>query len=314
MDKFILAPLAGYTDKAMRELALFYGADIAVTEMVSAEGLSRDSAKTKELLERADGEERLIMQLFAPSADPIERAMPKLLEYKPTMIDINAGCPVPKVVKTGAGSALMKEPEKIKEIVKAIKSFTDIPVSVKFRLGWDSSTINFIEFAEKALEGGADALTLHARTRSQGYAGFADRAAFKALAKAFKSNDVTLYASGDVFTPEDALKRINEDEMDGVMFARGAIGNPFIFKETKELINTGSYTLPTPKEKIETALRHYDFMVKYYGVNVAGPEMRKHAMAYLKGLEGSKEAKARITKAITRDEYLDAFRLVEPTI
>lgn len=314
MDKFILAPLAGYTDKAMRELALFYGADIAVTEMVSAEGLSRDSVKTKELLERADGEDRLIMQLFAPSADPIKRAMNNLLEYSPTAIDINAGCPVPKVVKTGAGSALMREPEKIKEIVKAIKSFTDIPVSVKFRLGWDSSSINFLEFAEMALEGGADALTLHARTRSQGYSGFADRDAFKALSKAFKSNNVILYASGDVFTPEDALERINEDGMDGVMFARGAIGNPFIFKETKELIETGTYTLPTPKEKIETALRHYDLMVKYYGVNIAGPEMRKHAMAYLKGLEGSKEAKARITKAITRYEYLDAFRLIEPSI
>ena len=150
------------------------GADIAVTEMVSAEGLARDSAKTKALLERADGENRLVVQLFGPSEDPIARAMEKLMEYKPTVIDINCGCPVPKVVKTGAGSALMKEPEKIKRIVKTIKSFTGTPVSVKFRLGWDSDSINYLEFAEAALSGGAEILTLHARTRAQQYAGTAD--------------------------------------------------------------------------------------------------------------------------------------------
>lgn len=314
MDRFILAPLAGYTDKAMRELSLSYGADIAVTEMVSAEGLARDGEKTKELLERADGETRLIMQLFAPDEDPIKRAMPKLLLYKPTMIDINAGCPVPKVVKTGAGSALMREPERIKRIVAAIRSFTDIPISVKFRLGWDKDSINYLEFAEKALEGGADALTLHARTRAQGYSGVADRTAFRTLSDHFKGDDVTLYASGDVFSSEDAIARINEDGMDGVMVARGAIGNPFIFREIKELLESGSYSLPTKKEKLEVALKHYDLMVKYYGVNVAGPEMRKHAMAYLKGLEGSKEAKSAITKALSREDYLAAFRLIDSTL
>lgn len=309
MDRFILAPLAGYTDKAFREISLSMGADIAVTEMVSAEGLARDSAKTKALLERADGESRLIVQLFGPCEDPIARAMEKLMEYNPTVIDINCGCPVPKVVKTGAGSALMKEPEKIKRIVKTIKSFTAIPVSVKFRLGWDSDSINYLEFAEAALSGGAEILTLHARTRAQQYAGIADRAAFRALSREFRGRGVTLYGSGDVFTPEDALARIQVDGLDGVMFARGAIGNPFIFKETKELLSDGFYTQPDPEERMRTAIHHYDLMVKYYGVNIAGPEMRKHAMAYLKGIEGAKEAKARLTKAITRDDYIEAFRL-----
>ena len=308
MDRFILAPLAGYTDKAFREISLRMGADIAVTEMVSAEGLARDSIKTKALLERAEGEDRLIIQLFGPSEDPVARAMERLLEYKPTVIDFNCGCPVPKVVKTGAGSALMREPEKIKKIVKMIKSFTDIPVSVKFRLGWDSSSINYLEFAEKALEGGAEILTLHARTRAQLYSGVADRSAFRTLSRTFKSENIAIYGSGDVFTPEDALARIQIDGLDGVMFARGAIGNPFIFKETKELIKKGSYSLPTAEEKLSTAIEHYDLMVKYYGINVAGPEMRKHAMAYLKGIEGAKEAKSMLTKAITRDDYIEAFK------
>lgn len=308
MDRFILAPLAGYTDKAFREISLRMGADIAVTEMVSAEGLARDSIKTKALLERAEGEDRLIIQLFGPSEDPVARAMERLLEYKPTVIDFNCGCPVPKVVKTGAGSALMREPEKIKKIVKMIKSFTDIPVSVKFRLGWDSSSINYLEFAEKALEGGAEILTLHARTRAQLYSGVADRSAFRTLSRTFKSENIAIYGSGDVFTPEDALARIQIDGLDGVMFARGAIGNPFIFKETKELIKKGSYSLPTAEEKLSTAIEHYDLMVKYYGINVAGPEMRKHAMAYLKGIEGANGAKSMLTKAITRDDYIEAFK------
>ncbi len=309
MDRFILAPLAGYTDKAFREIALSMGADIAVTEMVSAEGLARNSGKTKALLERADGEERLVIQLFAPDEDPVARSMEQLLEYSPTVIDINCGCPVPKVVKTGAGSALMKEPEKIRRIVKTIRSFTQIPVSVKFRLGWDSNSVNYLQFAESALSGGAEILTLHARTRAQLYSGAADRSAFRALAAAFRGSGVTLYGSGDVFTPEDAVARIDEDGLDGVMFARGAIGNPFIFRETKELVEHGSYTLPSREERLGTVMRHYDLMVRYYGQTVAGPEMRKHAMAYLKGLEGAKEAKAKLTKAMTRDDYLEALGL-----
>ena len=224
-DKLILAPLAGYTDKAMREICLSMGADIAVTEMVSAEGLARDGEKTKELLERAEGEERLVVQLFGADEDPFYRAIPNLLSYRPTWIDINCGCPVPKVVKTGAGSALMKTPEKIEKIVETLKKGTGLPVSVKFRLGWDSSSINYLEFAEKALKGGASALTLHARTRAQGYEGKADRSAFLKLSKEF-GKDAVLYASGDIFTPESASECMEEYGMDGVMFARGAIGNP----------------------------------------------------------------------------------------
>lgn len=310
MDKLALAPLAGYTDKAFREICLENGADITVTEMVSAEGLARNSSKTKELLERAENEKRLIVQLFAPDADPISRCIDNLMKYNPTSIDVNCGCPVPKVVRNGAGSALMQDPAKIKQIVKVLKEGTNLDVSVKFRLGWDSSSINYLEFAENALSAGASSLTLHARTRAQMYSGVADRNAFKSLSAHFK-NDAVLYASGDIFTPEDAISIMTECNMDGVMFARGAIGNPFIFKQTKDLLNKGSYTQISPKYKIETAIKHFDKMMHYYGEGLAGREMRKHMMAYLKGIEGSSKVKAKLTKALTREDYISAL---EPLI
>ena len=145
---FFLAPLAGYTDAPFRRIAHEWGCGGAVTEMISAEGLARDSRNTESLLTRFDGEQTLIAQLFGPSLDPFRRCVDRLMEYAPDMIDINCGCPVPKVVKTGAGSALMQNPEMIERIVRTIKKHTDIPVSVKFRLGWDSSSINFLEFAD----------------------------------------------------------------------------------------------------------------------------------------------------------------------
>ena len=154
----MLAPLAGYTDKAFREVSRSLGADGAVTEMVSAEGLARGGEKTETLLERYPGEKELVMQIFAPSDDPVARCMERLISHDPSVIDINCGCPVPKVVKTGAGSALMRQPGMIGRIVRTIKAATDTPVSVKFRLGWDSSSINYIEFAEEAASAGADML------------------------------------------------------------------------------------------------------------------------------------------------------------
>lgn len=308
-DKLVLAPLAGYTDKAFRQICLDYGADLTVTEMVSAEGLARDSVKTEELLERADGEKRLVVQLFAPDADPVSRCLDNLMKYNPTSIDINCGCPVAKVVRTGAGSALMKQPQNIKDIVRTVKEGTGLDVSVKFRLGWDSESINYIEFAENALSAGAKSLTLHARTRAQLYSGVADRSAFRNLSKHF-GKDAVLYASGDIFTPEDALEIMNDCNMDGVMFARGAIGNPFIFRETRELLEKGSYTKPSAEEKVEVAIRHFDLMCHYYGEALAGREMRKHMMAYLKGMEGSSKVKAQLTKALTREDYIKALKLL----
>ncbi len=310
-DNLVLAPLAGYTDKAFREICSLYGSDSTVSEMVSAEGLARDSIKTMELMEKYDGEKKLTVQLFAPSADPITRAIPLLKRSNIDAIDINCGCPVPKVVKTGAGSALMQTPERIGEIVRVLKDNFDIPISVKFRLGWDWNTINYLEVAHIAVDNGATALTLHARTRSQGYEGKADKEAFGILSKEFKDSNIALFASGDIFTPEDAKEAVEKYSMTGVMFARGAIGNPFIFKETREYLKTGTYTLPTIEERIATALRHYDLMVRYYGERVASHGMRKHAMAYVKGIKKSSECKNALSKAETREDYEKALSLIK---
>lgn len=304
--RFILAPLAGYTDKAFRKICSLFGAERTITEMVSAEGLAREGEKTISLMDKYDESENLIVQLFAPSADPIKRAIKELRKQRVESIDINCGCPVPKVVKTGAGSALMKEPEKIGEIVKIIREELNVAVSVKFRLGWDSSSINYLKVAEIALNNGASSLTLHARTRAQGYEGKADRNAFKVLSDHFKDENVTLYASGDIFSPEDAVSVITTCNMDGVMFARGAIGNPFIFRETKEYLEKGNYSKPTIEERLNTLLLHYDLMSKYYGEEVSIHAMRKHALGYVKGLKGASLSKKMITEAQNRDDYIKA--------
>lgn len=308
-DRLVLAPLAGYTDKAFRQVCSLFGSDSAVSEMVSAEGLARESIKTIELMEKYEGEKRLTVQLFAPSADPISRALPLLQEMKIDAVDINCGCPVPKVVKTGAGSALMREPEKIGEIVKVLKENLSIPVSVKFRLGWDSDSINYLDVAETALKNGADALTLHARTRAQGYEGKADKEAFRILSREF-GKDALLFGSGDIFTPEDAVEAIEKYNMTGVMFARGAIGNPFIFRETREYLEKGHYELPSLEERKETALLHYDLMVKYYGEKIASHGMRKHAFGYVKGLKKSSECKNALSRSESRRDYEEAFSLI----
>lgn len=309
-DTLILAPLAGYTDKAFREICSRFGSDSAVSEMVSAEGLARGGEKTILLMDRYDGEKKLTVQLFAPSADPVERALPILKESGVESIDINCGCPVPKVVKTGAGSALMREPEKMGRIVRLLKDNLPVKVSVKFRLGWDNDSINYLSFAHTAVDSGADALTLHARTRAQGYEGKARKEAFGILSKEFKEAGIALYASGDMFTPEDAVEAVEKYGMTGVMFARGAIGNPFIFRETRQFLETGDYTLPSVVERVGTALDHYDLMVRYYGEKIASHGMRKHALAYVKGIRGASECKAALSSAVTREDYEKAFSLI----
>ena len=305
----ILAPLAGYSDRAFRRISREHGAAIAVTEMVSCEGLARDNEKTEDLLLRYEGEDELIMQIFAPDDDPVRRSLSRLLEYKPTAIDINAGCPVPKVVKNGCGSALMKNPDKIYNIVSFLKQNTDVPITVKFRLGWDSSSINYLEFADACVSAGASALTLHARTRSQNYSGSASYEDIKTLRERVDKS-VLVFGSGDVFTPEDALKMVKSCNVDGVMFARGAIGNPFIFEQTKELLESGSYHDISLEERYNTIIKHLDYMISYFGEALAAREMRKHAAAYLKGVRNSSRVKATIVHALTRDDYLKSLEVL----
>ncbi len=304
----ILAPLAGYTDCAFRQIATEWGADCSVTEMISAEGLARGGEKTKELLFRFNGEQELIYQIFGYSEDQVRRCLPNLLQFNPTIIDINCGCPVNKVVKTGAGSALMAHPEIIYQMIKVIKEETDIPVSVKFRLGWTQDQINYLEFASAAVSAGVDMMTMHGRTRAQGYSGIANQDELKNLKEHFPST--IIFGSGDILTPEAALNIKEYTKVDGLMFARGAIGNPFIFKQTKELLETGKYSPISIEDRVFTMKRHLSLMVDYLGERKAMVDIRKHIAGYVKGCRNGSRVKQESMTAKKLEDYYKAFDLL----
>ncbi len=300
-----LAPLAGFTDPAFREICLLHGASFTYSEMVSAEALARNSGKTFTLMKRGDGEDLFGIQIFLSDSDTAKRALSAVLKANPAIIDINCGCPVPKVVKTGSGAALMKNPAEIGRIVQAISRNTDIPVTVKIRSGWDINSITFLKAAEAAVQGGAALITMHPRTRSQGYSGDAH---WEHLRELKSTVSVPVIGSGNLFLPEDAKSMMEETGVDGIMFARGAIGNPFIFNQTRELLQNGTYTpAPSVKVKFDTALLHLKKCIVYKGERTACKEMRKHISSYTKGIPNAAALRHRIVQASTYDEYKEIF-------
>ncbi|MDD3903496.1 MAG: tRNA dihydrouridine synthase DusB [Sphaerochaeta sp.] len=307
-----LAPLAGYTDVPFRSLCIESGADMTFTEMVSAEGLSREGEKTLELMTRAKNEKDYAIQLFMGNIDPVAKALACLIPYKPTFIDINCGCPVPKVTKTGAGSIMMKNPKLITDIVRLITDTTTIPVSVKFRTGWDANSENFIEFAQAALDGGASMLTLHARTRAQGYAPFAKWEKLTELKEYCLKHhqNVPVFGSGDLFTAQDAKRMLEETGIDGVMFARGAIGNPFIFEQAKALLTGKEMPGISLEKRVQTIIKHLDLMIDHYGEKSACTQMRKHTCSYLKGIPNTGAVKQAVVQATKRETYLSALEML----
>ena len=307
-----LAPVAGYSDAAFRSVCADAGCDLAFTEMVSSEALTRGHLKTEVLLAREPNEPDYAVQLFGAKPDVMARAAQIVAErWKPSVIDINCGCPVPKIVRSGAGSILMRDPERLHDIVKAMSQAVSLPISVKIRLGWDDSTINYLEVARAAVEGGASALTLHARTRAQGYAGRADRSAFYVLAAAVT---VPVFASGDLFSAADAVDILSGGadgaRVAGVMFARGAMGDPFIFTKARAALEG----LPEPeigRLRIETARRHLAISMRSYGEKTACVEFRKQACAYLKGMPGGAELRKLAVSCATAEDYKRFFEAWE---
>ncbi|MBN2551570.1 MAG: tRNA dihydrouridine synthase DusB [Spirochaetales bacterium] len=298
-----LAPLAGYSDAAFRSICIEWGADLCFTEMISAEGIVRDNAKTLELLQRADTERQFAVQLFASEPVVAGRAVRKLARHRPDLFDLNCGCSVPKVLKSGCGAALLRTPERIADIVRAMRGETDRPVSVKLRSGWDHNTINYLRCAESAEEGGAAMVCLHPRTRSQGFSGSARLTDLKTL----KANcSVPVIGSGDLFTPEAAVRTFRESRCDGLMFARGALGNPFIFTAVRQLLEKGQEDAPPgPRLRLETALRQLEQTVRFKGELRACKEMRKHFCWYSKGIPGGAELRARAVRAQKVRDYED---------
>ncbi len=305
-----LAPVAGYSDAAYRAVCAGEGADLCYTEMVSSEALTRGHRKTEALLERDGVEKDYAIQLFGSSPEVMAGAALALAPWEPSIIDINCGCPVPKIVKAGAGSALMQEPSRIGEIVKAMRAALDgagmgqVPVTVKFRLGWDESSINYLEVASIAAAAGAAALTLHARTRAQGYSGKAD---WSAMARLAASTSLPVFGSGDVHSGADARRMIEETGVAGVMIARGAMGNPFVFSEAVAVLEGREALEPTRERKIEVARKHLALSARFIGERQACIEFRKQFCAYTKGEAGGAILRSEAVRATNLAEFEELF-------
>lgn len=302
-----LAPIAGFSDAAFRSICIKHGAALGFTEMVSCEGLIRKGNKTIELLQKASNEDFFAVQVFTGEAETAFKAAKYLSALSPDIIDLNCGCPVPKVVKNGAGAALMKEPEKIKDIVYALKEGSlsnnnkKPGISIKIRLGWDSESINYLSVAEKALDAGVELVSLHARTRSQGYSGRANHEHTKIL----KLNvPVPVLASGDIFSPIDAREIFEKTNCSGLLFSRGSFGNPWIFEQTKDYLLTGNLALNVSNsERKETALQHLLLASFFKGEKRACKEMKKQLCSYTKGSKGAASTRNKIVHASTIEEY-----------
>jgi nifR3 family TIM-barrel protein len=314
-----LAPVAGYTDRAFRSICVEEGACFSFTELVSAEALYRNfsrygldpelpsegAATAINLIRRGESEKRYAIQLFAGESESIYRAASLLGPLQPDVLDINSGCPVPKIVKNGAGSALMKDPANLGRVVEAAvrasrESLGDIPVTIKIRSGWDSSSINYAECARIAVEAGVQMVSLHPRTRAQQYSGRSDWLHIADLASRLS---VPVTGSGDLYTPEDAEKMLRETGCAAVMFARGSMGNPFIFSATRSFLETGSWEPAPFSARIAAALRHLEMLAADIGERTACLEMRKQFCAYTKGVIGGAALREKAVHAETIEEY-----------
>ena len=309
-----LAPVAGYSDRSFRSICVEHGAAFTYTEMVSAEALVRNNLKTEILMRRAENETAYAVQVFGGEPETVADGAKIILEKTNCeCIDINCGCPVSKIIKTGAGSALTRDPERLYRVAKAIVQIAgDIPVTVKIRSGWDENHITWKEAALAALDAGVSAITMHARTRAQGYEGKSDWSKIKELT-ALAAGKIPIFGSGDLFTPEDAERMLSETGCDGVMFARGAMGNPFIFDKTIQLLTTGKYDDIPVQKRIETGFRELLNRSNDIGEKPACLEMRKRFCAYSKGINGGAAIREKIVKAQTISDYKELFNSVADT-
>ena len=303
-----LAPMAGVADRAFRHMCKKYGADGVVTEMISSKATVFEDKKTKELARIDDFERPCALQLFGSEPETMARAASLCMEFSPDIIDINMGCPVHKVVSSGDGSALMKNPALAYEIMKAVVDAVGekSPVTVKIRRGFDKDHISAVEIALLAQKAGVDAVFVHARTREQMYAPPCEYSTIKDVKEAVS---IPVIGNGDIYCAQDAARMISETGCDGVMIGRGALGNPYLFAQVKHYLKTGeTLAFQSAKDRLEDIKEHMSLLVADKGEAVAAAECRKHLAWYIKGVRGA----AALRDEINRTENVEkTIRLIE---
>lgn len=307
----VLAPMAGVTDITYRTICKEMGAGLVHTEMISAKGLYYQDKKTEDLMKINENNRPVSVQIFGSDPDIMSYVVEKYINTRPDIdiIDVNMGCPAPKIVKNKDGCYLMKEPELAGKIINKIKNVSNKPLTAKIRSGWSSDSINAVEFAKILEYNGLDMITVHGRTRDQFYAGKAD---YKIIGQVKKNLNIPVTGNGDIHCPQDAVKMIEETNCDAVMIGRGILGNPWLIMNTVKVLNkdTELFT-PSPEERINMIKRHALMLIEESGEKKAILEMRKFAAWYLKGMKNSSEVRKSIN-VITRGEEL--FKILDDYI
>lgn len=298
-NNVFLAPMAGIADRAFRELCINYGAGYTVSEMVSSKGLTMGDKKSGELLTLGEIENPAGVQIFGDNPEIMAQAAKMCIKYHPNIIDINMGCPAPKIAMNGGGASLMKNPLLAGEIIKAVSKAVDIPVTVKIRKGWDDENITAVELAKIAEKNGAAAITVHGRTRMQMYSGKVD---YNIIAKVKKAVDIPVIANGDIVDEQSAAIMFEKTNCDAIMIGRGALGNPWIFRRINAYLNE-CRVLPdvSINEKMVVMLKHIQKIIEYKGEYTAMREARHHAAYYTKGIRGG----AALRKELSTFEHFE---------
>lgn len=302
-NRVFLSPMAGVTDLPFRLICKEQDCGMLYTEMVNAKALCYDDQNTKKMLKIEEEEHPVAIQIFGSDPEYMGGAAKILNSYPNEILDINMGCPAPKVVKNGDGSALLKNPELAAKVLKAVVGNSEKPVTLKIRKGWDDTCINAVEIAKIAEDCGISAIAIHGRTREQYYSGKAD---WDIIRQVKENVSIPVIGNGDVFEVEDAINMLNQTNCDAIMIGRGAQGNPWIFKRINHYMQTGEILPePTLEEKINTAKKHLKLAVEEHGEYVAVREMRKHIAWYLKGLRNSARVRDEINKIESYEEVVN---------
>ena len=305
-NEVFLSPMAGVTDLPFRTICKEKGCGMLYTEMINAKALCYDDENTKKMLRMDKDEHPVAVQIFGSDPEFMGKADIIMNQYPNEILDINMGCPAPKVIKNGDGSALMRNPKLAAEVLTAVVKNSEKPVTLKIRKGWDDDSVNAVEIAKIAEECGISALAIHGRTREQFYSGKAD---WDIIAEIKQAINIPVIGNGDVFEVEDAVNMLEKTKCDAIMIGRGAQGNPWIFNRINHYMKTGEILPePTLEEKITTAIRHMNLAVAEHGDYVAVREMRKHIGWYLKGLKNSAKYRDQINK-IT--DYKEVITMLE---